>query len=712
MLKRIILKLWLLLLSISLSAQCPDRDFLWHRIIYLRDSTHVPDKEQLKELNGYLSNIRLCSYQNDSTHALLLLRTGWLYSKQKDFKKAIELTTSSIKMITDHPADPKINATHIIKCYYNLRLLYDSIGQGNLKLRAMDSCIYNAVKFKTGYDYAMQLINWEIQYYFEKGDYYRCINYTKLAEDITQKANYQSNYIYFYLIWEINSLISLNKIEFAESLIDKSFSKCVSTGNRYYLGTLIGLKAKIAGKSGDEQAAIRYSKKSLELNRKIDNCVGCYGVLNNLGFDLYFSKLHKNDKALYYYRQSLAYADKNDSINTFNNIANVFTQEGATDSAEYYFVKAFDNIYPRASIANLLNKSWSNLLTNINIEYLINLILDKADSYLIQYKKTRQKVFVNDAVQSYLIADQIMGQTKLVQTDISSKLFWRSDTRRLYENAIESCFLSDNMESAFYFFEKSRAILLTDQIKEQETGDSSVLELAAIRKKIPNLERQMTTLKSDSKEYSEIQRSLFLLKEQSGRLDQLIKERNPWYYQSLIDTNFIKIKDAQRKLTGINYAQSILEFFHGDSAIYVLFITKDKSTIIRINKDKYENLVNQYISYLSNPEKENKDYAGFIQCSQDLYQLIFSQLTLPKGRMIIFPDGKCYPLEALVTNSNISTPEYFLKDHILSYTYSVRYLLNDFTKNRTKSTGNFLGIAPITYPRDFQLASLQTVMFL
>ena len=216
----------------------------------------------------------------------------------------------------------------------------------------------------------------------------------------------------------------------------------------------------------------------------------------------------------------------------------------------------------------------------------------------------------------------------------------------------------------------------------------------------------MTNLKSDSKEYSEIQRSLFLLKEQSGRIDQLIKERNPWYYQSLIDTNFIKIKDAQSKLTGINGAQSILEFFHGDSAIYILSITKDKSNIIRINKNKYENLVNQYISYLSNPAKENKDYAGFVKCSQDLYQLIFSQLTLSKGRMIISPDGKYYPLEALVTNSKISTPEYFLKDHILSYTYSVRYLLNDFTKSRTKSTGNFLGIAPINYPRDFQLASL------
>ena len=48
-----------------------------------------------------------------------------------------------------------------------------------------------------------------------------------------------------------------------------------------------------------------------------------------------------------------------------------------------------------------------------------------------------------------------------------SKLFWRSDSRRLYENAIEACYLQNNLDDAFYFFEKSRAVLLQDQLNEQ-----------------------------------------------------------------------------------------------------------------------------------------------------------------------------------------------------------------------------------------------------
>src|SRR4030095_6730387 len=85
---------------------------------------------------------------------------------------------------------------------------------------------------------------------------------------------------------------------------------------------------------------------------------------------------------------------------------------------------------------------------------------------------------------------------------------------------------------------------------------------------------------------------------------------------------------------------------------------------------------------------------------------IFPEFTLPKGRIIISPDGKYFPLEALITNKNISAPEYFLNDHIVSYTYLVRFLLNDFTKNTVSTAGNFLGVAPVQYPPSLNLASL------
>jgi CHAT domain-containing protein len=43
----------------------------------------------------------------------------------------------------------------------------------------------------------------------------------------------------------------------------------------------------------------------------------------------------------------------------------------------------------------------------------------------------------------------------------------------------------------------------------------------------------------------------------------------------------------------------------------------------------------------------------------------------------------------------------------VSYTYSARYLLTQFTGNESSGQENFLGVAPVNYPSNSSLASLQ-----
>jgi CHAT domain-containing protein len=119
----------------------------------------------------------------------------------------------------------------------------------------------------------------------------------------------------------------------------------------------------------------------------------------------------------------------------------------------------------------------------------------------------------------------------------------------------------------------------------------------------------------------------------------------------------------------------------------------------------FENAVNPYIRFLSNAEMQNQDYTGFTKAARKLYNLLFSGANVPGGRIIISPDGKYFPLEALITNQNDAQPEYFLNNHIVSYTYSIRYLLNDFSGN-SMSKNSFLGMAPVQYPEMFHLAPL------
>ena len=102
----------------------------------------------------------------------------------------------------------------------------------------------------------------------------------------------------------------------------------------------------------------------------------------------------------------------------------------------------------------------------------------------------------------------------------------------------------------------------------------------------------------------------------------------------------------------------------------------------------------------------NRNYSGFIQVAHNLYRLLFQNNSLPTGRIIISPDGRYFPFEALVTSSVDQPVSYFLNEHAVSYTYSARYLLNQFATDSTFVSRNFLGIAPVHYAANKQLASL------
>ncbi len=190
MIKRLIYITLYISLSKALSAQCPDRAFLYHRIVWLRDSSKVNTDDQLRELNSYLKKVKGCHYQNDSTHAMLIARIGWLYSQQKDFPHAIDFTNQAVDMIHRHLSNPNINESHLVKYYSNLRIFYDSTSQEKRMIEAMDSCIQLAIRLWTGFYYAMNAITWQVEYLFEKGEYYNCISVASLAENICRKTGY------------------------------------------------------------------------------------------------------------------------------------------------------------------------------------------------------------------------------------------------------------------------------------------------------------------------------------------------------------------------------------------------------------------------------------------------------------------------------------------------------------------------------------------
>ncbi len=689
----------------SLLGQCPGGDVLWKRIVYLRDSSGLPPAQQLKELLLKLDGIKKCPDPFDSSYALLLSRIGALSSIQKDFAAAIDYTRQSIDVICQHSNESRINIKQVLKNYNNLRFFYDSLNLAEKSAAATDSCIAIALRLNTGYEYAIPLNYLRTQKFIEEGDYYRCINSAIVGENLARINKQNGEDISLYQIWRTNALIFLKRYEEAETLIKSAIEDVKGQKYNKHIGSLYGLIAIIAEEKGDVPKSIIYSEKSLFYDKMIKNNDGCSSTLNNLGFRLYFQNLRQYNNALIYYKKALQYAPPVNALNILGNIANVYVQKANYDSALIYFQKAFDILHPGWNEALLL-ANYKDILQDKNIAvYIFELIRDKADAYQHKYKSFKHKEDIEMAIAIYRTADKLLNKIKATQSAVQSKLFWRTQARRLYENAIAATYLTNNYTEAFYFFEKSRAVLLQDQLTElNKISNTDLLQQAQLKRKIEQLENDLRNTNTSSNGSADIQKELASTNQELDKLEQLIKTRNPLYYQGFYDSTSITIEDVRKKL--LNDHTSLLELFSGDSAIYSILITKDQVYFKVHNKVVLEQITDAYTKYISNISLLNQDFAGYTKIANQLYASIFSNNTLPVGRMIISPDGHYFPFEALVTN-NTGAPIYFLNDHAVSYTYSARYLINGFDNANENTAGNLMGIAPVHFPAKLQLSSLE-----
>ena len=201
--------------------------------------------------------------------------------------------------------------------------------------------------------------------------------------------------------------------------------------------------------------------------------------------------------------------------------------------------------------------------------------MKRGETHIRRYKAIGDSVDLLRAISIYTYTDKLLDRIKSRQHDLQSKLFWRADNRRLYENAINACYLANNPEKGFYFFEKSRAVLLNDQLNEQYfLKENEILKQSQDRKQILYLQRSLDTLAVSSSNYTITQNELFLAKQRLNDYLSRLKTTNALYFQSFLDSTILSVGDVRSHI--LNDYPSLLELFVGDSTVYVPIISKEK----------------------------------------------------------------------------------------------------------------------------------------
>ncbi|HEX5026763.1 MAG TPA: CHAT domain-containing tetratricopeptide repeat protein [Agriterribacter sp.] len=708
--------------SAVLNAQCPNNDTLCKRIAFFASSSTIPANEKLKELLAWEKQAATCSTLPDTTRASLLNRIGSVFFARGDYMLAIQYLQKSIKITATLAQTSSAQSRVLIKKYFDLARIYDSLQHAGKRLVALDSCAAISARINAVDVYYLFALYARVQYYFDIGDYNQCISYAgfcgKLGQQYTERNpgdQYDTGtwYTFSSLGWIVNSFLRMGDYDSAEKLLANKVEECKKSGLNNYLGTVYGQLAEVKENQGNYVEALTLYKQALSWEAGWGSSYNCRVILNNMGV-LYGKRFNNTGQSLVYYKKALWYDDTKanrnrldtlEMLNTASNIGYLFAQQNEFDSAFSYFQRSFDCIKTGIAEDDILHISLEEFARQKKMNYLTDLLINKGSAYLQQYKATGQKQVIESAVRLFKIADKLFDHMRNEQTDTGSKLFWRKDARRLYEPAIEACYLLGNTTTAFYFFEKSRAVLLSDQLSQQRwMGENDILNQTQLIKKINRLEKGLNAgIRSASN--NTITPEIFALKQELDHWEQQIKTRNPLYYQSFVDTGFITLQYVQQTLLKKN--EVILEIFSGSKAVYALLATTTQKYLTKINKQDFEQCTQLYISYLSNAGLMNRKFDDFVNTSHHLFNLIFKDIPLTGNRIIISPDGQYFPFESLITSNENKPVTYFIAGHAVSYTYSARFIMNDFINEPTTGGRDFMGIAPVNYPSSFSLAALR-----
>jgi CHAT domain-containing protein len=375
-------------------------------------------------------------------------------------------------------------------------------------------------------------------------------------------------------------------------------------------------------------------------------------------------------------------------------------------NAGYFYLKKKD--YQKALV--FIEKSLT-AFPNLNLKDL-SIIRDKHLLFFIlkdlalSYSKIKE---TKKAFNFFTLANNVLTLMRQEHQGQESKNFWRENTREFYEAAIDVAYQAKDIEKAYFFIEKSRALLLLDELKENNARKAlSKADLQKENNYIQNLAELSLQLQSLDIQSQAYQKKLSEIAQQKLTFNDFKKEleqKYPVYFNTKYAENFKSIQTLQTNLkeTGV---QAFVSYFMGDSATFAIKISPTSAYIYKLENSNKK--IETYIALCADINFQNSQYASFLKNSHELYLQLVAPLTLSEGRLIISTDGTFLPFETL--SSSAQKPEYLLNKYAISYAYSANILLQSQLKQNERksifSNVSFIGFAPAKFNKTLLINDL------
>lgn len=476
--------------------------------------------------------------------------------------------------------------------------------------------------------------------------------------------------------------------------------------------------------------AVNNYNKSLLVGKEVWPKDALGDVYSNLGI-IYkrqkeFSKsLNSFSKALMIYKN----ANINSKIaNAYNNLGDLFQEQNYLKNALHHYqhslIYAISFFQPENDYEN--PKPISEF--SPNRPRILTYTFAKAKTFKDLYDQNHHKKDLQAAHETYQLLDELIDNIRLSYLEDASKSYLAKQTKPIYEQAIGVClkyyeYSKDKkyLEQAFQYAEKSKAIILLEQIKEAKAKtfagipDSLQLQERTLKKEIGQIEKELalktSKVKIDSLE-GNLREKLIHKKQTYEALVKTLEADNPKYHQLKYDIATTDIATIQSIIIKDN--QVLVEYFVGEDSLYLFKVTKDDFKVISKPIDfplkEWVDSLRQGIYYCRldiDATQQDCDQLDrqYTEYGAKLYQKLIVPLNLSNATsdVIFIPDGVLgyIPFDALLAKPIPDSQQaqfhqypYFGLEKTINYSFSATFLNELGQTSISNGKNQLLAFAP------------------
>ena len=624
----------------------------------------------------------------------------WFYI-DKEYKIAINFVKIAIDArVKAKPYNPE-----------SLRRSYFNYGFYNMKLEKYDEAVsffekviaVKGSKFVQGRTYALLGDCYDIL-----GDHYKAISYYEKALFYSDQENDPSSIIrnhinigfaYMNLRSKEGALKAIYYFKKADSL-----TLIYSPDNlerKYFISNNLAVIYHQGVGTKDEKKSIENFKKALNYTIRLRDSNEIALVNYNLGV----INIKKDSIASKnYFTEALKYGIKNTKLlpKIYMGLGIKAIEEKKYIEAQSFFKTSFEKFLDKdiPDIYWVPSKTDSDQV--LEKAKFLELLKRKLKAWIALGKETGSSKPFLEAIKTAYASDQLVDL--MIEENLSkrAKLQWRSLASQIYIMALEACYHTQNFENAFYFMEKSKALLLIQDINKEKI-DVPI----AILEKERNLIQTIITLKKKLESAAIYQKDSITetLLIQENYLKKFRDSLAPIYPQYFTYYSIPPVTTLNKTYNTLEN-EVFIQYNYGQESsetlpqAYALLLSKETKKIIKLEDvDSLEKEIKSFRKKLNQPFKTREDIITYNKTS---YQL-FKKLIPPtlrneiKGkRLRIIADNIIHsvPFEALITDT--LSNRYFIESNEISYIYSLSFHKKSTTLHRNPSK-QFLGIAPVVF---------------